>query len=425
MKVPTYFYAYAAALFCAIATSFVAQASIVSIPFKPRTADDVSVSVVLPPCAYFQRFERADNRILVFAFESRGFQPCPANTIPPIALGKLPAGNYAVEVLMRYQIGTDRTTVESYSLVNRHEFQVEVGNASNTNDAPARIAPIGNSSVIVSPNALSNQTIGFRITDANGSPVARAPVAKTLTDTNGQAFQPNCNLQEVTYVCDGLQSDLRGELLGSATSFALENAGTQFGTLRGSTVAANNSVLSAYIAIGTIDDARKGVVVPVIEYKIFNASTGTNAYFLSASDTEVVTLDGIPAFFNRTYAAFFGLKANTPGAVPVCRFFKPSQNGTAAYHWFTADPLDCANKNADPNFVREGEPFWAYPARPDESCARGQRPIFRYLLQQERSSPVVAVRYSFLQSMKNAAASANPVVGYFVKDDGVAFCVPD
>jgi hypothetical protein len=182
---------------------------------------------------------------------------------------------------------------------------------------------------------------------------------------------------------------------------------------------------TAFTTIGYIDAKRRDQVIPVVEFEILHQDTisAPPGYFLATSESEMKLLDDLPAFFRRTFAGFLGVRANTPGAQPVCRFLNRVSPGRY-FHWFTADAADCAAKRNDPAYVYEGASFWAYPARADGGCPRDTRGVTRYLF--ELSGKTMAVRYSMLTNLKSyKSVSFDATSQLDVKDGGVAFCVPD
>ncbi|MGL5001742.1 MAG: hypothetical protein ACRDAM_02265, partial [Casimicrobium sp.] len=143
------------------------------------------------------------------------------------------------------------------------------------------------------------------------------------------------------------------------------------------------------------------------------------------SEGEMKTLDELPSHFQRTYAAFFGVRENTAGAHPVCRFLRPPNAEGRYFHWYTSDAAECATKRSDPTYTYEGTPFWAYPARVDGGCPRDTRGVTRYLF--EKDGKTISARYSLLTNLKNLAGQriSTDYYNLDVKNDGIAFCVPD
>jgi hypothetical protein len=387
-------------------------------PGLPVPGDAVNVSIAFNACARFDRWERSENRIVVYANRAN-FSPCPGGGTTEIALGALNAGNHAIEVFER--ITGEPSPPDGYTKTAERRFTIAFGRPRA--GKASQISIIGSISKIQSPS--SGSVITFTVKDAAGTAIPDAPLGLSAVAVGPISLGAACEPFRISNDCRGYQTNANGALTFPAP-VPSDAEGAVITTVIGSTIV-DTSVLSAYATIGYIDSLRRDIVMPVVEYEIDASVVALpTRYFLSADDATSLALDNLPGIFRRTYAAFFGVKPNTPGAVPVCRFFAGGKNGAPLTHVFTADIADCAAKKADTRYTDEGVTFWAYPSGATGSCPRDTRGVTRYKLTYGTNTADIAFRYSTLLSMRNQAAlgGAN-ASGVSVTNDGVAFCVPD
>jgi hypothetical protein len=387
-------------------------------PALPVPGNGVNARITFDSCVQFDRSERTANRVVIYSRRT-SFSLCPSGGMADIALGALNAGNYTIEVFERNT--DDVTPPDGYAKVAERRFSVTFGRPSV--GAPTKIAVAGAMTKIQSPG--SSTGITFAVTDAASAAIPDAPLGLRTARAGAFALEQACDLFRITRDCPAFQTAADGALTFSVAS-SYDTEGALVTTVISSTII-NERVQSAYATVGYIDALRRDIVMPVVEYEIDPSVIALpTRYFLSADDATSLLLDSLPGMFRRTYAAFFGVKPNTPGAVPVCRFFASGKNGAPLTHVFTADAADCAAKKADARYADEGVAFWAYPSSPTGSCPRDTRGVTRYKQTYGTNPADVAFRYSTLLSMRNQAAlgGAN-ASGVSVTNDGVAFCVPD
>lgn len=397
---------------------FNANATLIELnPPRPIPGDAPTLTLTFDSCVRFDRWERSGSRIVIYANRSN-LSPCPGGGTREISPGALVAGNYSVEVFERAVGGA--SPPDGFTKVAERRFLVAQGQTSA--GKPAKIGVVGSKSIV--RGSLVTTEIAFSVRDASGNAVPDTPLGLRVVSASSTP-SINCDPLRVGSGCTAHQTQPDG-------SFAVyvappnDSEGAQVTTVIGST-RIDGRTQSTFATVGYIDSLRQAAVIPVVEYEIDAAITSPpTRYFLSADEATSDALDSVPDVFRRTYAAFFGVKANTPTAVPVCRFFSNGKNGVPLTHWFTADAADCAAKKADPRYVDEGVAFWAYPPSLNGACPRGTRGVTRYLLTVGSDASAVSVRYSTLLSMRNQAVVGTSLQGDVkIRDDGVAFCVPD
>lgn len=384
----------------------------------PVPGDSVNVTVAFESCTQFDRWEKSSNRIIVYS-RRLNFSPCPGGGIADISLGVLNAGLYLIEVFER---SVDAPLPpDTYTKTAEQRFSVALGRTIV--GKPTKI--VVSESMTIIQDYRNATEVTFAVKDATNASVPDAPVGLRTANAGALSLAYGCEVFSIAKDCPAYQTAANGAFTITVPPPA-DDDGAHVTTIIGYTVV-DNRVLSAYASVGYIDALRRDSVVPVIEYEI-DASIVTlpTRYFLSANDATSLGLDNSPNVFRRTYAAFFGVKPNTSGAVPVCRFFANGKAGLPLSHVFTADASDCAVKKTDSRYVDEGIPFWAYPASASGACPNGTRGVSRYVLTYGSNASNTSFRYSTLLSMKSQAALGGATTsGVTVKNDGVAFCVPD
>lgn len=387
-------------------------------PMLPIPGDSVNVSITFDSCIQFDRWEKSANRIIVYS-RRLNFSPCPGGGITDIALGVLNAGFYLIEVLER---SVDAPLPpDGYTKTAEQRFSVALGRAIM--GKPTKIVVSGSMTTIQDYRNATEVT--FAVKDATNASVPDAPLGLRTAKAGALSLEYACDLFAISNDCPAYQTAGNGAIAITVPPPS-DAEGALVTTVIGTTII-DNRTLSAYASIGYIDALRSDIVVPVVEYEIDASITALpTRYFLSANDATSLGLDNAPNAFRRTYAAFFGVKPSTPGAVPVCRFFTNGKAGLSLSHLFTADASDCAVKKADSRYADEGVPFWAYPASASGACPNGTRGVSRYVLTYGSDASNRSFRYSTLLSMKSQAARGGAdTSGVTVKNDGVAFCVLD
>ncbi len=403
--------------------TFAAESEAVTIqlsPVLPIPGDSVNVSVAVGSCVQFDRWERSANRIIAYT-RRLNLSPCSDGGVAEMALGVLNAGFYSVEVFER---SVDAALPpDGYMKIAEQRFSVAFGKPNVS--TPTQIVLVGSMTSV--QNYGDSTPVTFAVKDATGISLPDVPLGLSTAAAGARSRGYSCAVFAISNDCPAYQTDGNDGLTVFRSSPS-DAEGAQVTTVIGTAII-NKRALNAYATIGYIDALRRDSVVAVVEYEIDTSLTGLpTRYFLSANDAISLTLDGAPDAFRRTYAAFFGVKPNTSGAVPVCRFFANGKAGLSLTHVFTADASDCAAKKADVRYVDEGIAFWAYPASATGACARDTRGVTRYALTQGLNAGASNTwfRYSTLLSLKSRAALAEPSAdGVTVKNDGVAFCVPD
>ncbi len=401
-------------------------------PMLPIPGDNVSVNITFGSCIRFDRWEKSANRIIVYS-QLPNFSPCPAGDTANIPLGLLSAGFYSIEVFGR-SIDAPLPP-DGYSKIAEQRFSVAFGKPNA--GRPSQIVLMGPMTSV--QNNGSSTPVTFAVKDATGISIPDVPLGLATATAGAPLREYWCAVFAISNNCPAYQT-AGNEGLTVFRPPPTDADGAHVTTIIGTTII-NNRAQNAYATIGYIDALRSESVVPVVEYEIDTTITALpTRYFLSANDATSLALDAAPTAFRRTYAAFFGVKANTLGAVPVCRFFANGKSGKSLTHVFTADAAECAAKKADARYADEGVPFWAYPASASGACPVATRGVTRYVLTHAASAGAGAgaggsasasaadtsFRYSTLLSMKSRAAIAGPSAeGATVKNDGVAFCVPD
>ena len=395
-----------------------AAVSIQLSPALPVPGDSVNVRIEFGSCIGFDRWEKSANRIIVYS-RLANFSPCPGGDTANIPLGALNAGFYSIEVFGR---STDAPLPpDGNTKIAEQRFSVAFGKPNA--GKPSQIVLVGPMTAVQNYGSPTQMT--FTVKDAAGISIPDVPLGVAAATAGRLLREYSCAVFAISSDCPAYQTVGSGGLTVSRPPPS-DAEGAQVITTIGSTII-NDRAQNAYATVGYIDALRRDSVVPVVEYEIDTSITALpTRYFLSANDATSLALDNTPIAFRRTYAAFFGVKPNTLGAVPVCRFFADGKTGVSLTHVFTADAADCAAKKADVRYADEGVPFWAYPASASGACPVATRGVTRYVLTQGNIAANTSFRYSTLLSMKSRAAIAGPTAeGATVKNDGVAFCVPD
>jgi hypothetical protein len=403
-------------------------------PFNPRPSDSITAHFFIPiGCYSVDRLERVNKLISIFVNrtpDSGSPLGCANPQLKSVNLGNLPADTYSVEVVSR---DPTRPTRDQVAVLTA--FVVSASNPLG--NTPRRIDPVGSIALVRDPandpygSSGYFQPIKFRVTDVANRAVSGAEYGYSVIASSTNVFG-TCPVSIPGSECAGALSGDDGVI--DLQLFAPAAAeGSRFLTLAVSAEAYPYPKPQAFVTVGYIDAKRVAQVIPVVEYEVlFSNNRVPNAlqptgYFLAASESDMKLLDAdeLSLDFRRTYAAFFGVRAGTAGAQPVCRFLKLLPTQGRYFHWFTLDATECAAKRNDPAYVYEGTPFWAYPARADGGCPSDTRGVTRYLF--EKDGKTVSVRYSLLTNLKNLAGQRIVTDFYTldVKGDGIAFCVPD
>lgn len=417
------------ALALASATTMPSLASIWVEPFNPRPSDSVTITVDGGTgCVSVDRVERTTDRISIYVVYSGLdvlFRCSRTSALrASVALGALPESSYSVEIV---SLDPARPTRER--VVSQTAFIVAATNPQG--NLPTRIDAIGSVAMVqdplddpFGPNG-KFQPVLFRVVDAQGRPVAGAPFGYSVVDSTSGIWQ-SCPHYSISSDCGRSLSGPDGGIAVSLLFGPSQTAGSTFFTWAVSSPSPANPAVSSFVTVGYIDAKRRAQVTPVIEYEVqFRQPFQPLGYFITSSEEEMKLLDKWPTHFRRTYAAFFGVRAGTAGAQPVCRFLKGLPADSRYFHWYTADASECAAKRNDASYVYEGTPFWAYPASASGGCPKDTRGVSRYVYKQNGN--VVAVRYSQLNSMRTRAGGSisNDYYTLQLESEGTAFCVPD
>ena len=121
-------------------------------------------------------------------------------------------------------------------------------------------------------------------------------------------------------------------------------------------------------------------------------NTTLNHYFLTANPIEGTSIDagGSGPGWTRTGNVF-----KTGGPNVVCRFFGVQSAGGPNGHFYTADPLECAQVKLDPGWHFESLDFATAPVGPGGTCTAGLVPVYR------------AYNHRFAQQDSNHRITAN------------------
>jgi hypothetical protein len=401
------------------------------VPFNPRPSDSIAAVFIIPlMCNSFDRVERFEKLITIVVTDegsSNCLLPNPS-TGSRVEFGTLPAATYSVELVSR-----DPARATNYRVQAVTSFVVSASNRVGV--TPTRIDAVGSIALVLAPTDAyqsENTFVKFRLTDAANRAVSGAEYGFSVNDSSTSSVR-YCGRFDPVDKCvfDELSGDdgiIDLKLIGPS---ATEGSRFRTWTVRPYVPLGAYTYNPAYVTVGYIDVKRLARVIPVIEYEVlFDDARSASypqptGYFLAVSESDMKLLDELPAHFQRTYAAFFGVREGTGGAQPVCRFLKLLPTQARYFHWFTLNATECAAKRNDPAYVYEGTPFWAYPARADGGCPRDTRGVTRYLF--EKDGETFSVRYSLLTKLKNLAGGSvvNNYKTLDVKNDGIAFCVPD
>ena len=388
------------------------------IPSLPSPVESVKVGIAFESCIGYERWEKLSNRIIVYTRRSN-FSLCPSGDVAEIVIGVLPAGQYTIEVFER---SIDASSPpDGYTKTAEQRFSVASGRAIV--GKPTKIVVVGSTSSV--QDFRSSTVVTFSIRDSSGIAIPDVPLGFRTVSTGNAPIGVACDAYAFSVACPAYQTGGDGAIT-TAVPRTRDADSAQITTVIGTTTI-DNRAQSAYATVGYIDVLRRDSVVTVVEYEIDASLTGLpSRYYLSADDATSLALDNTSLVFQRTYAAFFGVRPNTLGAVPVCRFFVNGKAGISLTHVFTADAADCAAKKADSRYADEGIAFWAYPATAIGGCPAATRGVTRYVLTRAANGGNASLRYSTLLSMKSRAAlgGVGPD-GVSVRNDGVAFCVPD
>jgi hypothetical protein len=148
-------------------------------------------------------------------------------------------------------------------------------------------------------------------------------------------------------------------------------------------------------------------------------------YFLTTSAAEINDLDsGVHVGWERTGLRFLAYQVPTPGANPVCRFYRTPGFGDS--HFYSASPSECQAVIAHP----ETYPGWTYEsgsvfyiALPDPvsgACASGTQPIWRFFNQRTTNHRYTS-DHGIRDDMRSDPATWVPE-GY--GPDAVIMCAP-
>jgi len=133
-------------------------------------------------------------------------------------------------------------------------------------------------------------------------------------------------------------------------------------------------------AAASLDIPSKASTLPVYGSAIEFFNTGTQHYFMTASDFEADLIDRGSAGPNwqRTGVAFRVWMSPAAGGMPVCRFYGTPGIGPNS-HFYSALPSECAMTANDPGWTFEGVAFYAYYLYQDgiNACPAGTQYVYR------------------------------------------------